>query len=286
MKTGRITKCSYLFLVLLYYCSIIHHCRYDPADINRVKSVFHVHHWVFQGIVGVVQDFKTDVHHEVFKLRERKHERGTVGERERLLNLFETDFKLFCVSVTPPLVCLAAIYLSVFALPLSCEGTSPCLCGLVTFWHLLSTSFLHSTNRVPDAAEAHEPSRSHCCDNSQRWPKTHILLTLSHSLCVCYLSIIPGNTSDVVPGPLVNHSIFIHYVLLEETLIGEVHHIIWHAHKDTVMSIFCPHANGVTQIKLLCVLPLHQGLKSMWKVTLSILSTVCLSCDSSNTARW
>lgn len=44
MKIGRITKCSYLFLVLLYYCSIIHHCRYDPADINRVKSVFHVHH--------------------------------------------------------------------------------------------------------------------------------------------------------------------------------------------------------------------------------------------------
>ncbi len=127
-----------------------HHRSDHPADIDGVGSVLNVHLRVFQGIVGVVQDFKTDVHHIVLELRGRVAERWRENMREEqrkarllnrrsfFLNRFQITFashRSVCVSVTPPPVCLCAIYLFVFlsVLPSSCDGTSPCLCGLVTF---------------------------------------------------------------------------------------------------------------------------------------------------------
>lgn len=53
-----------------------YHCSNHPADIDGVTSVLNVHPGVFQGFFGVVQDFKTDVHHIVLKLRERESNRS------------------------------------------------------------------------------------------------------------------------------------------------------------------------------------------------------------------
>lgn len=79
-----------LFLVLLLKCQCCfrvsrrdrHHRSDDPADVDGVRSVLHVHLWVFQGILGVVQDFKTDVHHTVLKLSERVTGRWSRNTRE------------------------------------------------------------------------------------------------------------------------------------------------------------------------------------------------------------
>ena len=84
-----------------------------------------------------------------------------------------------CVCVCYTTSCLTVHHLSVF-LSASCEGTNPCLCGLVTFWHHPSTSLLHPTYRFPDAAEALESPLSHCCDNSHRPPTD-----LTDTACVC-----------------------------------------------------------------------------------------------------
>lgn len=39
------------------------------------------------------------------------------------------------------------LFVLIADLPVSCEGTSPCLCGLATFCHLTSTCLLRPTTR-------------------------------------------------------------------------------------------------------------------------------------------
>lgn len=64
------SKCKCFFL----YCCIVlangHHCSDCPADVDGVKSFLNVRLWIFQGILGVVQNFETDVHHIILKLRD------------------------------------------------------------------------------------------------------------------------------------------------------------------------------------------------------------------------
>lgn len=59
-----------------------YHCSNYPADIDGVASFLNVHLRVFQGFSGVVQDFKTDVHHIVLKLRERITEEMGVNMKQ------------------------------------------------------------------------------------------------------------------------------------------------------------------------------------------------------------
>lgn len=99
--------------------------------------------------------------------------------------------------------------------------------------------------RFPDPAKAAQSLLSHCCDNSHRPPTgvmdTRIQVRTIHSadICVCvlYLSIIPGNAFNIIPGPHENCSVFIHNILLEQTLIREVHHIICYTHSNTRITI-------------------------------------------------
>lgn len=83
-------------------------------------------------------------------------------------------------TVCTVLVCLSAalfaclehttcLFVILSAFPASCEGTSPCLCGLITFWHLLSTSFLGPTNKI-SPAKAAQSLLLQCCNNSHRPP--------------------------------------------------------------------------------------------------------------------
>lgn len=62
-----------------------HHCSNDPADVNWITSALSVLCRVFQRILGIVQDLKTDVHYEVLELAERSggdavRQRGTSQE--------------------------------------------------------------------------------------------------------------------------------------------------------------------------------------------------------------
>lgn len=47
-----------------------HHRSDHPADIDGIRSALSVHLGVSYGVFGVVQDFETDVHHIVLKLKE------------------------------------------------------------------------------------------------------------------------------------------------------------------------------------------------------------------------
>lgn len=53
-----------------------HHCGNDPADVNWITPALNVLCQVFQRILGIVQDLKTDVHYKVFELGEAERSRG------------------------------------------------------------------------------------------------------------------------------------------------------------------------------------------------------------------
>lgn len=126
--------------VLVFLLRDRHHCSDRPADVDRVKSLLDVHLGVPQGILGVVQNLKADVHHIVLKLGERR-----LREIMSHICFLLITFNLcVCLTPAPPPVCPPSILFaclahtaSLFAfpavLPVSCDGTSPCLCGLVTF---------------------------------------------------------------------------------------------------------------------------------------------------------
>lgn len=61
---------------LVVSVSICHHCSDDPADVNWITSALNVLCQVFQSILGIVQDLKTDVHYEVLELGEAERGRG------------------------------------------------------------------------------------------------------------------------------------------------------------------------------------------------------------------
>lgn len=70
-------QCVFLFLD---HKTIPHHCSDHPADVDRIRSVLMVHLWVPQSFFGVIQDFKTDVHHKVLKLLKGKCHRKNKRE--------------------------------------------------------------------------------------------------------------------------------------------------------------------------------------------------------------
>lgn len=154
-------------------------------------------------------------------------------------------------------VCYVRSSPSSSVLLLSCERTGPCLCGFVTFWHLRSEASPIQQTRISNPAGA----LSLCCHAAVTIHTGHLLTwqtqtwtTHRHNVYgwVCvqrYLAIIPRNTVDEIPSPHVYDPILVHHILLELTLIWEVHHIIWYTHNDKSM-IFCNHTGLFKDVQL------------------------------------
>lgn len=198
-----------------------------------------------------------------FRSRCSSHCPQTESERNREIRKEKkrkTDFKSYlypicylcvCVCVSSTTSCLSFFLPSSLSICLSGTQCLPVCLPLclpselrrdkplfVWFDYILTPpvqKFPQFTNRFPDLAKAPQSLLSHCCDNSHRSPTGVIDTDTLNSVCslngdlhVCalYLSVIPGNASDVIPGPHVNYSMFIHNILLKQSLIREVHCII------------------------------------------------------------
>ena len=239
--------------------------------------------------------------------RTERESKGSVLEQVRhLKRLFPTARSVCVCSTTCLSVCLSAIYLFIFlsALPANCEGTSPCLCGLVTFWHLPSRSLLHPTKRFPDPAEAPESPLSHCCDNSHRPPTgltdthTHVQPIYTHRAGVCARELPVHNSREYcwcnprspckwlhlhswrTPAADSHQGGIPHHLVHTHTQI----HTEDHWYTSVLGSMEKPHSREC--VHFLHLLPLHHGLKSRWNFILSVFSKMCPSGDLNNTTRW
>ncbi len=170
---------------------------------------------------------------------EQKKNKKQIFEQEKLLDLFfkQVSFVTFvslclvCVSVDLPVIGMSS------SLPSRLAAKRQTLVCVVWLHSDTSCPKVFSVQQTDFLMQLKPPSL--CCHTAvtihighpPAW-QTQTYTTYCVCTCVCetkresYLSIIPGNTTDVVPAPHVNDSIFIHDILLEQTLIREVHHII------------------------------------------------------------